>query len=223
MANDDCCLIVPVYNEAAVVRDVLLAALKVFPYVVCVDDGSTDDSAREIISAGAVLVQHPVNLGQGAALQTGIDFALTLPQVRWFVTFDSDGQHRLEDAAAMVEKLRADEADIVFGSRFLDQHTEVGRLKQLVLKAAVHYTNLTSGVHLTDAHNGLRAFNRQTAELLNIRRNGMAHASEIVEEVGRAQLRYVEAPVTILYTDYSRAKGQSLLNAVNIAFDLMFH
>jgi hypothetical protein len=83
--------------------------------------------------------------------------------------------------------------------------------------------NLTSGVRLTDAHNGLRAFNRKVAESLDIRLSGMAHASEFVTTVGRHGFRYAEHPVTILYTDYSKAKGQPLLNSVNILFDLIFH
>ncbi|NHC16429.1 glycosyltransferase family 2 protein [Motilibacter deserti] len=222
MTNKDTCLVVPVYNEAAVVREVVEEALTRFEHVICVDDGSTDDSAAQVQLTNAVLVRHPVNLGQGAALQTGIEYALHDPSIQYLVTFDSDGQHRLDDAERMVEQLRRDEADIVFGSRFLDSSTQVGGLKRVVLKLAVHYTNLTSGVHLTDAHNGLRAFNRRVAETLNIRRSGMAHASEIVETVGKAKLRYVETPVTILYTDYSKAKGQSVLNSVNILFDLFF-
>ena len=222
MSNTDTCLVVPVYNEGAVVHDVLAEALSVFPRVVCVDDGSTDDSAAQISASGAVLVQHAVNLGQGAALQTGIEYALLDPSIRYFVTFDSDGQHLLSDVEHMLDVLRRDDVDIVFGSRFLSGTTEVGGLKKLILKTAVRYTNATSGVRLSDAHNGLRAFNRTVASALQLRMSGMAHASEIVTAVGKAGFRYTEAPVTIVYSDYSKAKGQSLLNSVNILFDLIF-
>ena len=215
-------MVVPLYNEAEVIGDVVRDVRTVFPNVVCVDDGSRDDSADTAEAAGAVVVRHPVNLGQGAALQTGLEYALIDPDTSYVVTFDADGQHRVEDAVEMVDRLRADEADIVFGSRFLDGRTAPGALKKLVLKSAVAYTNLTTGVHLTDAHNGLRALNRAVAEHLDLRQNRMAHASEIVSQVGRGGFRYVEHPVHILYTDYSRSKGQSLLNSVNILAEMLF-
>lgn len=219
--NADACLVIPLYNEGAVIYEVLARARDLFPNIVVVDDGSSDDSAAQARTAGAVVVQHPINLGQGAALQTGLEVGLHTG-ADYLVTFDADGQHQPEDAAAMVERLRADEADIVFGSRFLDGRTRPGRLKGLVLRAAVTYSNLSTGVRLTDTHNGLRALNRRAAQALGIRQNRMAHASEIIEQVGRSGLRWVEHPVHILYTEYSRAKGQSVLNAVNILTDLIY-
>ncbi|MDT0164720.1 glycosyltransferase family 2 protein [Actinotalea sp. AC32] len=222
MRNTDACLVVPLYNEATVVHDVVVAARATFPTVVVVDDGSSDDSAARAEAAGAIVVQHPINLGQGAALQTGIEVALRLPDVRYVVTFDADGQHQVADAEAMVARLRAGEADVVFGSRFLDDRTRPGALKRLVLRAAIAYTNLTTGVRLTDAHNGLRAFTREAAARLDVKQNRMAHASEIVEQVGRSGARLVEHPVHILYTDYSRSKGQSVLNAINILTELLY-
>ena len=215
-------MVVPLYNEASVIAEVVRGVRTTFPQVVCVDDGSRDASAVEARKGGAVVVQHPVNLGQGAALQTGIEYALRDPEMRHVVTFDADGQHRVEDAAAMVEVLRSSDADIVFGSRFLDARTQPSRAKKALLRAAIVYTNMTTKVHLTDAHNGLRAFNRSVAEHLDIRQNRMAHASEIVEQVGRGGFRYAEHPVHILYTDYSRAKGQSMLNSVNILTEMFF-
>ena len=220
--NSDACLVVPVYNEGPVVADVLREALTVFPTIVAVDDGSTDDSAAQVATTDALLVRHPVNLGQGAALQTGIETALLLPHVKYFVTFDSDGQHDTADAAAMVARLRNDEADVVLGSRFLDGRTKPGLVKRIVLRGAVWLTNAQSGVKLTDAHNGLRALNRTAAGQLKLRQNGMAHASEIIEQLGRSRLRWAEHPVHIRYTEYSMAKGQSVLNAVNILTDLIY-
>lgn len=218
----DTWVVIPLFNEAAVIGDVVKHVVDTFPGVVCVDDGSSDGSGDLAREAGAVVVRHPVNLGQGAALQTGICYALRDPQMRYVVTFDGDGQHGADDAALMVERLRRDEADVVFGSRFLDSRTKSGWAKRLLLRAAVAYTNLTTHVRLTDAHNGLRAFNRKAAQALDIRQNRMAHASEIVAQVGQARLRWAEQPVHIRYTDYSRAKGQSKLNAVNIVVELLF-
>src|SRR5690606_22716301 len=111
-------LIIPVYNEGPVIRKVINGALKHFSYVVCVNDGSKDNSADEIQKTKAYYVDHPINMGQGAALQTGIEFARTLP-VDYFVTFDADGQHRIEDVKSMLEVIRGGKYDIILGSRFL--------------------------------------------------------------------------------------------------------
>lgn len=225
--NETVWLVVPLYNEAAVVGDVVREARATFPNVVCVDDGSRDGSAQVARDAGAYVVRHPVNLGQGAALQTGIEFALSDPGCRWVVTFDSDGQHQVSDVLDMLDLARRDDLDVVFGSRFLDDRTRASFLKGLVLKMAVVYTNISTRTRLTDAHNGLRLIGRPVAARLDITQNRMAHASELVAQIGEMRIdgrpvRYGEAPVHILYTDYSKAKGQSLWNSVNILVELMF-
>ncbi|WP_194904004.1 glycosyltransferase family 2 protein [Quadrisphaera sp. INWT6] len=221
-AVEDTWVVVPLYNEAAVVGEVVTGLRRSFAHVVCVDDASRDGSGDAAARAGAVVVRHPVNLGQGAALQTGVDWALSQPGTRFVVTFDADGQHQVADALAMVERLRSGEADVVIGSRFLDGRTRVSPLKRAVLRAAVVHTNATTGVRMTDAHNGLRAMTREVAASLDITQNRMAHASEIVEQIGRGGWRWVEHPVEVLYTDYSVAKGQSVLNSVNIVTELIF-
>lgn len=210
------------YNEASVVGSVISELREVFPHVVCVDDGSTDGSQATARAAGAVVVQHPVNLGQGAALQTGIEYALQDPELDCIVTFDADGQHRVADAEAMVARIRSGEADIVLGSRFLDSRTKLSRAKRIVLRTAAIQSRLATGMALTDAHNGLRAFNPKVAGGLDLRQNRMAHASELVHQIAEMKPRWVEQPVEIVYTDYSKSKGQSLLNSVNIVADLFF-
>lgn len=215
-------VVIPMFNEGSVIGDVVREVREVFPHVVCIDDGSSDESADSAAAAGAVVVRHPINLGQGAALQTGFDYALSDPAMTEVVTFDADGQHQLSDAAAMVERLRRDDLDVVIGSRFLDDRTEVARLRRLVLRTAALYTRWTSGMALTDAHNGLRVLDRGVLERVRLRQNRMAHASELVDKIGRAKVRWAEHPTHIIYSDYSKAKGQSLLNSVNILFELIF-
>ncbi|MBO0979381.1 glycosyltransferase family 2 protein [Microbacterium sp. SD291] len=214
-------VVIPLYNEASVVGTVVDGLHRSFVHVVCVDDGSSDDSARAANAAGALLVRHPVNLGQGAALQTGIEFALLHESCEYIVTFDADGQHRVEDARSMVAKARAEGAAIVFGSRFLDDRTKPGWMKRVILKTAVWVTNLTTSIKLTDAHNGLRVIRRDAASRIHLQQDRMAHATEIVLQLGHTGLPWVEHPVELLYTDYSKAKGQSVLNSVNILVDLI--
>ncbi|MGH3567851.1 MAG: glycosyltransferase family 2 protein [Pseudonocardia sp.] len=218
--NDDVWVVVPVYNEAQVLESVIRGVLTVFPNVVCVDDGSRDGSVAAVLRTGAHLVRHPVNLGQGAALQTGLSYARARPGAAYFVTFDADGQHRVEDASTMVELARSDGADLVLGTRFTQDVVTVPLLKRLVLRTAVLLSPAGRRLRLTDAHNGLRVLTRPVADDLQITMNGMAHASEIVSYLGRSSWRVREVPVSIRYTEYSRGKGQSLLNGVNILFDL---
>jgi len=215
-------VVIPLFNEGSVIRDVVTEVRRTFPHVVCIDDGSSDDSAAEAEAAGAVVLRHPINLGQGAALQTGFDYALSDPAMTEVVTFDADGQHQVADAAGMVEKLRAEGLDVVIGSRFLDERTEVARLRRMVLKTAALYTRWTSGMALTDAHNGLRVIDRGLLSKVRITQNRMAHASELVDKIGALQAKWAEYPTHIIYSDYSKAKGQSLLNSVNILFELIF-
>lgn len=210
------------YNEASVVGTVITGVRKVFPYVVCVDDGSTDGSQAVARAAGAVVVQHPVNLGQGASLQTGIEYALNDPELDCIITFDADGQHRVVDAQAMAERIKSGEAEIVLGSRFLDKRTKLSPAKRLVLRTAAVQSRMATGLALTDAHNGLRALSPQVARGIHLTQNRMAHASELVHQIAEMKPKWVEQPVEIIYTDYSKAKGQSLLNSVNILADLLF-
>ncbi|MCZ2402804.1 glycosyltransferase family 2 protein [Paenarthrobacter sp. Z7-10] len=210
------------YNEASVVGSVIEGLLPVFPHIVCVDDGSSDGSQGVARRAGAVVVQHPINLGQGAGLQTGIEYALQDPELECIVTFDADGQHRVEDAQAMAARVLSGEAEIVLGSRFLDHRTKLSPAKRLVLRTAAAQSRLATGMALTDAHNGLRAFNAELAGKIQLTQNRMAHASELVHQLARIKPVWVEHPVEIIYTDYSKSKGQSLLNAVNILAELFF-
>jgi polyprenyl-phospho-N-acetylgalactosaminyl synthase len=218
---NDTWVVIPLYNEEQVIGDVVAQVRTAFEQVVCIDDGSSDRSGDVAARAGARVVRHPINLGQGAALQTGFEYALTDPGMKYVLTFDGDGQHQIADALGMVDRLRAGEADVVFGSRFLDERSKPTFGRKMVLRAAVGYTNMTTHTRLTDAHNGLRAISRPVLEHIKITQNRMAHASELVAQIGAAKASYVEHPVHILYSDYSKAKGQSLWNSINILADLI--
>jgi glycosyltransferase involved in cell wall biosynthesis len=213
---------IPMFNEATVIGSVIDEIHRTFPYVVCVDDGSSDDSVAQAAAAGAYVVRHPINLGQGASLQTAFEFALQDPLMTEVLTFDADGQHRVEDAVGMVTKLHDESLDVIIGSRFLDERTQLSAAKRAVLRTAARYTRWTTGMALTDAHNGLRVLDRRLVEKIQLTQNRMAHASEIVAQIGTLKATWAEYPTHIVYTKYSKAKGQSLLNAVNILVELLF-
>jgi glycosyltransferase involved in cell wall biosynthesis len=221
--NDDVWVIVPCYNEGPVVRGVIERVREHFPNVVAVDDGSRDNSAEEIVAAGARLVQHPVNLGAGAAYQTGIDFALRDPHAEIFVTFDADGQHQVEDVVAMVEHLRKVDTEVLIGSRFLGSVDGMSPSRRALLKAAVVFERVTSGIALTDAHQGLRVFRRSFARILDMQSHDMSWASEFLTRMAEHDTTYEEYPVHVMYTDYSRSKGQRSINSVNIGMDVLIN
>lgn len=213
-------IIIPAFNESQVIGDVVAELRSVFAHVVCVDDGSRDDTSGAALRAGAHVVRHPVNLGQGAAIQTGVEYARRQPGASVFATFDADGQHRVKDVVSMVGRLRRGDVDIVIGTRFAGStisHTPP--LKRLILKTAAWLSPTSRRLGLTDAHNGLRVFDRTVADNLTLTMNGMSHASEFIALIGENHWRVAEEPVEILYTDYSMSKGQPLLNGVNIVFD----
>jgi glycosyltransferase involved in cell wall biosynthesis len=213
-------IIVPAFNEAQVIGDVVADLRSVFANVVCVDDGSRDDTAGVALRSGAHVVRHPVNLGQGAAIQTGVEYARRRSGAEIFATFDADGQHRVKDVARMAQRVARGDADIVIGTRFAgDITSNTPPLKRVILRAAAWLSPSSRRLGLTDAHNGLRVFNRTVAENLNLTMSGMSHAGEFIKLIDENRWRAVEEPVEILYTDYSMSKGQPLLNGVNIVFD----
>jgi glycosyltransferase involved in cell wall biosynthesis len=212
-------VVIAAYNEARVIADVVADVIRAGYDVVVVDDGSRDCTRDLAAAAGAVLLRHPINLGQGAALQTGIEFALR-QGADAIVTFDADGQHRIADAARLVAALHTHDADFALGSRFLGGAVNQPLSRLILLRLATLFTRLTTGLSVTDTHNGLRAMTRRGANAIGLKQNRMAHASEILHQIADSGLKFVEVPVTIEYSAYSLAKGQSMGDALVILTDL---
>ena len=218
--DDDVWIVVPAYNEAERLGDTLTAVRAGYANVVVVDDGSTD-TTRSVAAAHDVWsLRHLFNCGQGAALQTGIDFALRRGAAV-VVTFDADGQHRAEDIAAVVAPIQSGRVDVVLGSRFLGTAVGMPWGRWAVLKVGILFTRAFSRVSVTDTHNGLRAFSRAAAERIRITLNGMAHASEVIEQIREHGLRWCEVPVTISYCEETLTKGQSGWNGIRIVARLV--
>jgi polyprenyl-phospho-N-acetylgalactosaminyl synthase len=212
-------VVIAAYNEGAVISRVVTEVRRAGYQVVLVDDGSPDTTADIARAAGATVIEHPFNLGQGAALQTGIEYAQT-QGAAFIVTFDADGQHRVSEISRLTAALVEERADFALGSRFLGHAPNLPPLRRLMLRAATLFTRLATGLQVTDTHNGLRAMTRRGAAAIRLRQNRMAHASEFLSQIGASGLHYVERPVTIEYTAYSLAKGQNMRDAVLILLDL---
>jgi glycosyltransferase involved in cell wall biosynthesis len=215
----DVFVVVPAYNEAPRIGPVLEGLLEVARTVVVVDDGSRDNTFDVARRYPVWLLRHVVNLGQGAAIQTGITFALQKGAL-FVATFDADGQHEPRDLLRMYNRLVEEGADYALGSRFLGRTENMPWSRWLMLKAAVWFTRVMSGIWVTDTHNGIRMMTRRGAERIHITLNRMEHASEILDQIARSGYRFIEVPVTIRYSVESLAKGQKTTAAVRLAAKL---
>lgn len=212
-------VVIAAYNEATVIEGVVANVRGAGYPVIVVDDGSSDTTGDIAEAAGALVVRHPINLGQGAALQSGLEFALS-SGAGVIVTFDGDGQHRVADIEVLAAALKQHDADFALGSRFLGDTSNQPVSRRIMLKLATLFTRVTIGIGITDTHNGFRAMTQRGAGRIKLRQNRMAHASEILDQIAHSGLKYVEAPVTVDYTAYSIAKGQKLGDAFMILMDL---
>jgi glycosyltransferase involved in cell wall biosynthesis len=214
-------VIVPTYNEGCVVGATIERLLAAGYRVVVVDDGSTDDTP-EIKRLPIVYLRHAVNLGQGAALQTGMTWALRAG-ADIAVHFDADGQHDCTQIQGLIAPIVEGRADVVFGSRFLRKEDagQVPLKKRIVLCGGILVSWMMTRVLLSDTHNGFRALSHRALERVHLQENGFAHATEIMQRVREAGLRYVEVPITINYSEYSQQKGQKLSGSLSILFDLI--
>lgn len=216
-------VIVPAFNEARAIGPAVRGLVAGGWRVLVVDDGSTDSTATLAAEAGAVVLRHAVNLGQGAALRTGFDWALRNPATLWVVTFDADGQHPAEAIEALVAPLSRHEVDVVLGSRFLDPAARlaVPGARRVLLRMATWMARATTGLPVTDTHNGLRAITKSALQRMRLTQDRMAHASEILAQVAAQGLRMQEVPVHVRYSAYSVGKGQRTVDALNILWDLL--
>ncbi|MFZ9387411.1 MAG: glycosyltransferase family 2 protein [Chitinophagaceae bacterium] len=215
-------VVIPAFNEEPVIRTVLLELVPLHYSLVIVDDGSDTELKKHLQEYPVSVLRHSVNLGQGAALQTGIEYALSR-QAKFIVTYDADGQHLASDIERMLEPLLLGETDITLGSRFMSETNRVPAGRKWLLHAGRYFNYFFTGLMLTDAHNGLRAMTAGAASKIRLRQSGMAHATEILSEIKKHKLRYREIPVTIRYTDYSKQKGQKVWSSFRIFFDILLN
>lgn len=212
-------VVIAAYNEEQVIAETVANVLDHIGNVVVVDDYSKDDTSQMAFDAGAYVLRHPINLGQGGALQTGIEYALK-NNADYIVTFDADGQHCAAEILPMLSALQQSKSDIALGSRFLGKTLNLPWQRRLVLKMAIIFTRVTGGIKLTDVHNGFRIMSRKFCESFEFRQNRMAHASEILNYLSDRNVKFIEFPVTITYTEYSMRKGQRSSNALRVLMEL---
>lgn len=214
-------IVIAAYNEERKIKSVVTSLQQAgYSSIIVVDDGSRDNTAKVAEEAGAFVISHPINRGQGAALKTGFEYAL-LQNADIIVTFDADGQHVAEEIPLLTNPVEKGEAAVSLGSRFLEKVSNVSWHRKLLLKGGAFIFRFFYGISLTDSHNGFRAFSRDALQRLDLKEDRMEHASEIVEQIAKKQLVYKEIPVTIIYTDYSLQKGQRSTAALKILWNMV--
>jgi len=222
MRPGDVFIVIPAYNEREALATTVSGLIPCGYTIVVVDDGSVIPEIEFLQGLPIRYLRHVSNLGQGAALQSGVEYALQ-EGAQIVVHFDADGQHIPDLIEKLIKPIRAGEFDVVLGSRFISRPdcAQVPFTKRILLKAGVFISWMFTRVWLTDTHNGFRAFSRAAAKCIKLTENGYAHATEVLELIRKCGARYTEIPVTVRYTEYSQAKGQGALNSINIVIDLL--
>jgi len=215
-------VLIPAFNEMQVLRDIIKDIFKAgYSNIIIVDDGSTEDLFTLIHDLEVIYVRHKKNLGQGAAIQTGFEFARKL-NAGFIVTFDADGQHDPQNLDILLNEISTSNVDVVLGSRFLRKNN-LPFVKYIVLQVARLINYFFTGLLLSDAHNGLRILNKKALHSISLTENRMAHATEFLFELKKHHLKWKEVPVIIHYTKYSMSKGQRISNGLKILIDLFLY
>lgn len=212
-------VIIPAYNEEKTIRDVLQKAKKYVTKVVVIDDASSDSTHQIAIKEDAIVYRHSINRGLGGALGTGIKVALK-ENADIAVTLDADGQHDPSEISRLIQPIIDNKADVVIGSRFL-RNQKVPIRRKIYNKIGNIITYLLFSVKTSDSQSGFRALNHKALELLKIKTNKMEVSSEIMKEIGKNNLRFMEVPIKAIYTEYSLSKGQSFFTGLRTLFKLI--
>jgi glycosyltransferase involved in cell wall biosynthesis len=213
-------LVIPAYNEGAVIAEVVTSLRTVFDKssydyeIIVVDDGSRDTTIAEATAAGATVVAHILNTGSGGATATGLSYAYQ----KGFdiaTTSDGDGQHAAEDVLKGIELLKTQDVDLLIGSRLINKDG-MSRVKVLGNKGLSFITYVLFGINVTDSQSGLRVFSRNALSQLKWKTSGYEFCSEMLWRARQLNLKIGEFPIKAIYTEYSKAKGQNNWNAFNI-------
>ncbi len=208
--------IIPAYNEGKNIYKTVQKVKLYLENVVVIDDGSSDETAYKAKKAGAKVLIHPINRGQGAALQTGNEYAL-LKQADLVVHFDGDGQFLASEINDLVKPIIENNYDIVFGSRFLEKKSAIPKFKTYIIYPLARIVNrIFLQVKTTDPQNGFRAMSKEAILKIKIENNGMAHCSEILYKTHLNKLRFKEVPITVIYHHF----GQKFSSGLKILKDL---
>ena len=190
---------IPAYNEEKNIASIIIKLKKITDSIIVCDDGSSDMTSDISKNLGAIVITHKKNMGYGVAINSIFQKAKEL-NIDLLVTFDADGQHRVEDIEKVVEPIKNNTADLVIGSRFLDKKSNVPNYRKIGIKVITKITNASIKKKLTDSQSGFRAYNKQVLSQISPSDIGMGISTEILIKASSKGLRIMEVPVTILYS-----------------------
>jgi glycosyltransferase involved in cell wall biosynthesis len=191
---------IPAYNEEKNIASIITKLKNITDSIIVCDDGSSDMTSEISKNLGAIVISHKKNMGYGAAIRTIFQKSVELDS-DILVTFDADGQHRIDDVNKILQPLENNEADIVIGSRFLDNESKVPNYRKIGIKVITQVTNASLKKKLTDSQSGFRAYNKQALTQISPSEMGMGISTEILIKASNKGLRIAEIPITILYHD----------------------
>ncbi len=218
---EDIYIVVPAKNEGARVAKVVQSIIEEgYHNVVVVDDGSDDDTALHAQKSGAIVLKHLVNLGAGAATQTGIEYAL-VKGANTIVTMDGDAQHFASDIPKLVQHLNDRNLDLVIGSRFLDPNNQIPTDRIVVNKLANLFSGIITGLFVTDSQSGMKAMHANLASKMHFTFDGYEFCTEILKIAHHEKARFDEIPIQVKYSEELSGKGQSWRNVGQMVFRLL--
>ena len=190
---------IPAYNEEKNIAVIITKLKKITDSIIVCDDGSSDMTAEISKNLGVTVISHKKNMGYGVAINSIFQKSKEL-NVDLLVTFDADGQHRVEDIQKVIEPIKNNVADLVIGSRFLDKKSDVPNYRKIGIKVITKVTNASIRKKLTDSQSGFRAYNGQVLSQISPSDMGMGISTEILIKSSSKGLRIMEVPITILYS-----------------------
>jgi len=214
-------IVIAAYNESKKIGSVLNDLKKKYKNIIVVDDGSEDNTYEIAKKKKVYALKHAVNRGQGAALKTGMDFALN-KKADLIVTFDADGQFLVEEIKDVIKPIKKNKADVVLGSRFLGKTINMPLSKKIVLKLGIFVVFVLYGIKITDSQSGFRAISKKAAEKIKITSDRMEHAGDFFWEIMRNKLKYKEVPITVIYDKYSLKKGQKWTRSIILGIKMLW-
>ena len=190
---------IPAFNEAKNIAAIIIELKKITDSIIVCDDGSSDLTAEISEKLGSTVIRHEKNMGYGAAINSIFKKCVEINS-DVLVTFDADGQHRTDDIEKVLKPIKENQADIVIGSRFLDNKSDVPNYRKVGIKIITKVTNASIKKKLTDSQSGFRAYNRQVLTQINPSDIGMGISTEILIKASSKGLRITEVPIKILYS-----------------------
>ena len=189
---------IPAFNEEKNIASLIIQLKKKCELIIICNDGSTDNTSKIAEELGVIVINHEKNLGYGAAIKSIFNKAKEM-EVECLVTFDADGQHRIEDISKTIQPIKEKKADIVIGSRFLESKVVIPKYRKIGIKVITNLTNSLTGEKISDSQSGFRAYNNYALNSIILSDSGMGISTEILIKASKKEMKIIEVPIIVNY------------------------